>query len=195
MILSNVEILSGLKAGLFTVDDLAGDDPSKPPFNTSAVDLRLANEILVPAKGPVAFDLRVPGIASFLAKNSDCHTITDKQPYTLKPNEFVLAKTIERVDFPMIPGEFCHSARVEGKSSLARCGLIVHFTAPTIHAGFNGTITLEMMNFGPMNFLLFPGMYICQLIIEQVKGIPANAPNQFKGQDTAAGIRAKDKGK
>ncbi|HWY76967.1 MAG TPA: hypothetical protein VN281_15195, partial [Verrucomicrobiae bacterium] len=90
-------------------------------------------------------------------------------------------------------GKSCLSARVEGKSSLARCGVIVHFTAPTIHAGFEGTITLEMINLGPLNFLLYPDIYICQLIIEEVKGIPTETPNQFKGQNHPAGIKSGSK--
>ena len=46
---------------------------------------------------------------------------------------------------------------------------------------------VEMMNLGPMEFLLFPKMYICQLIVEEVSGCPADAPNQFKGQKSPAG--------
>ena len=48
------------------------------------------------------------------------------------------------------------AARVEGKSSLARFGLLVHFTAPTIHAGFEGQIALEIMNLGPISIILTP---------------------------------------
>jgi hypothetical protein len=73
------------------------------------------------------------------------------------------------------------AARVGGRSSFARCGVLVHFTAPSIHAGFVGTITLEIMNLGP-HAMLRPGMKICQLILEQVEGFPADAPSQFHGQ-------------
>lgn len=189
MILSNNQILDGLKKGLFKIDPLDGFDPTKEPFNTSAIDLRLASEIVVPScEDPVTLDLRKQGIAKFWAKNSKRFTITEEQPYTLKANKFVLAKTVEKVAFQWTGGESCYSARVEGRSSVARCGILVHFTAPTIHAGFEGTITLEIINLGPMDFLLYPNMRICQLIIEEVKGIPSNAPNQFKGQSNAAGV-------
>ena len=101
----------------------------------------------------------------------------------------ILAQTFENVNFPLnSEGEVTYSARVEGKSSLARCGILIHFTAPTIHAGFSGPITLEIINLGPFTFLLSPGMYICQLIIEEVKGTPLSAPNQFSGQSTPAGL-------
>jgi len=188
VILSNRKILSGIAAGRFNISPLAGHDPTISPFNTSAVDLRLNNQIQVPKPYPAALDLRQPGIAQFLTKISDTFTITNEQAFTLTPGKFVLAQTIERVDFPLTSDGPCHSGRVEGRSSLARCGILVHFTAPTIHAGYKGPITLEIANLGPLNFLLYPGMFICQLIIEEVEGIPFDAPNQFKGQTTPAGL-------
>jgi dCTP deaminase len=81
------------------------------------------------------------------------------------------------------------AARVEGKSSYARCGLLVHFTAPTIHAGYAGTITLELINFGPIPIALYPGAPICQLIIEQVHGIPFRNDSQFQNQSHPSGKR------
>lgn len=190
MILSNVEIIRCMSAGLFTIGGIAGLDPTKPPFNTSAVDLRLGDEIFVPDQVPTPsqLDLTNPGIAQHLAKIGKSCTITQNQPYSLSPNRLVLAKTMETVDFPLLQqSSACYSARVEGKSSLARCGILVHFTAPTIHAGFRGSITLEIINFGVHSLLLTPGMYVCQLIIEEVKGSPLNAPNQFLGQNNAVG--------
>lgn len=189
MILSNVEIVRGLKEKLFSISPILGLDPTQAPFNTSAIDLRLADEILVPdSESPIQLDLSRSGIAKFWAKHSKQHKISKEQPFSLKPHEFILAKTLETVDFPINGSEICYSARVEGRSSLARCGILVHFTAPTIHAGFQGTITLEIINLGPHDFLLSPEMSVCQLIIEEVKGSPVNSPNQFKGQSSAAGV-------
>ena len=189
MILSNAEILNAIKADRISITPLAGDDPSQPPFNTSAIDLRLGTEIIVPKDdSPVQLDLRKPGIARFLHDNSEKKTISDDQPYSLKNNKLILGQTMEKVAFPIHQDGVCYSARVEGKSSIARCGILVHFTAPTIHAGFEGPITLEIINLGPFEFLLTPNMAICQLIVEEVKGTPVDAPNQFKGQTTPAGI-------
>jgi dCTP deaminase len=191
MILSNVEILKGITEKSFSITKLSGLDPTKSPFNTSAVDLTLSSEIVIPKFDvPIQLDLRKPGIAKLLSQNSKSITITDEQPFMLTNGQLVLGKTNEAVAFPLIGGEYCYSARVEGRSSIARCGVLVHFTAPTIHAGFEGTITLEIINLGPADFLLYPGLKICQLIIEQVKGIPTDAPNQFKGQCKAAGVVA-----
>jgi dCTP deaminase len=192
MILSNVEILKGIRGGCFSISKLSGLDPRQSPFNTSAVDLTLSSEIVIPRFDvPIQLDLRKSGIAKLLSQHSKSITITDEQPFLLKNGELVLGKTNESVSFPLTGGKFCHSARVEGRSSIARCGVLVHFTAPTIHAGFEGTITLEIINLGPADFLLYPGLKICQLIIEQVKGIPTDAPNQFKGQNKAAGLSSK----
>jgi len=189
MVLSNVEIVKALESGVFKINGLLARDPSERPFNASAVDLRLGNEIVIPkCDHPIQLDLRRGGIARFWAQNSEKLKIREDNPFSLTPNRFVLANTLETVEFPIHPeGRQCYSARIEGKSSLARCGILVHFTAPTIHAGYGGPITLEMINLGTVDFLLIPGMAICQLIIEEVKGSPTEAPNQFKGQINAVG--------
>ena len=201
MILGNHALLGALRAGWFAIDatdpPFSQLDPSKPPFNTSALDLHLGTEIAVPSSGtPTSIDFSSGGsIAKLLSANSETKTISTDQPFRLAQNKFVLANTRERVDFrpqkpiqfPDFPTVTSLAARVEGKSSLARCGLLVHFTAPTIHAGFNGTITLEMINLGPWPIVLTPGMPICQLIVEMVLGPVASAPNQFAGQARPAG--------
>ncbi len=189
MVLSNAEIIRCIKEGYFNITPLRHDDPSASPFNTSSIDLHLAREILVPKQdSPVQLDIRKGNIASYLSKNSETHTITENQPFSLKKGQFILARTEERVSFPINDEGPCFSARVEGRSSLARCGILVHFTAPTIHAGFEGTITLEIINFGFSDFILAPGLPICQLIIEEVKGSPVDAPNQFRGQCSPEGV-------
>ena len=97
MILSNVEIVRCLDEGLFSIRPLAGNDPTQSPFNTSAVDLRLGNEILVPNKqqAPIQLDLRKSGIAQFWANHSKSLIITEEQPFSLRPNQLILAKTLE----------------------------------------------------------------------------------------------------
>jgi dCTP deaminase len=195
MILSNVEIVRALKEGLFRIDGLDNSiDPTQSPFNTSAIDLRLGASISIPyPKSPISatLDLSKKGIPKFLQENSKDHLISDEQPFKLSPNKFVLANTFETVEFPLPKdaSSLTYAARVEGKSSLARCGLLVHFTAPTIHAGFTGKITLEMINLGPFDILLSPKMSICQLILEEVKGSPLDAPNQFRGQNQPSGAQ------
>ncbi len=67
--------------------------------------------------------------------------------------------------------------------------MLVHFTAPTVHSGFDGQITLEMINLSPNGIQLVPDVYVCQLIFERVSNEPADARNQFSGQFDPAGRR------
>lgn len=83
------------------------------------------------------------------------------EPFIVQPGEFVLGVTMERVK---ISDNLV--ARVEGRSSLGRLGIIVHSTAGFIDAGFEGTITLEITNINRMPVALYPGMRVCQLAFE-----------------------------
>ena len=118
---------------------------------------------------------------------SESQTIGSGQPFVLRPNRLVLGRTLEKVTLPIVRDGQSLAARVEGKSSYARCGLLVHFTAPTIHAGFSGTITLELINLGPCNISLYPGTPICQLIVEAVYGVPFRNDSQFQDQTRPGG--------
>ena len=194
MILSNVEIQRALDDGRVTIDP--EPSPRTPaleepdcPYQTSAVDLRLGNEVsiykVVPS--PMVIDL-TRGRFRELVGVMEPRTLTGDQPFVLEPNRFILGRTHERVGLPLSEdADRSLAARVEGKSSYARCGLLVHFTAPTIHAGYEGTITLEIMNLGPYSILLNPLMPICQLIIEEVRGTPFRNDSQFQGQHRPVG--------
>jgi dCTP deaminase len=106
--------------------------------------------------------------------------------YEIRNGEFLLCKTSEYVRLPLTV-----AARVEGRSSLGRVGLGVHVTAPTIHAAFSGTITLEVYNHSSIPVILRPGMKIAQLIFERVDGLPSVRQDRtFSGQDTTIGIQS-----
>lgn len=195
MILSNVEIQRALDEGRLVLDPepaprLPTRDGPECPFQTSAVDLRLGDELLILKQSlPVAIDLTAPGkYANFAEAVEEKWTFPVDQPFTLEPGRFVLGKTLERVDLPINNGSPCLAARIEGRSSYARCGLLVHFTAPTIHAGFSGVITLEIMNLGPYRINLYKHKPICQLIIEEVEGSPFRNDSQFQGQVRPGGV-------
>ena len=192
MILSNIEIHQALDDQRLAIDpEPTPRNPSPDnvdcPYQTSAVDLRLADEISYFREGlPLDINLRQGGFARLFGPNSDTQTITEEQPFVLRPNRLVLGRTLERISLPIVDGQ-CLAARVEGKSSYARCGLLVHFTAPTIHSGFSGTITLELINLGPCNISLYPNAPICQLIIETVSGKPFRNDSQFQDQAAPGG--------
>jgi dCTP deaminase len=201
MILSNVAIYEALDAGRIKLDPepsprylQAGQDS---PYDTHSVDVRLGKFLSVPRRGPYTFDLHQPkgqeglDFSRFLASNSDQVQIP-ASGHPLAPNQFVLGQTVERLSLPIdTPAnrvlKRCLAARIEGKSSRARTGLLVHFTAPTIHPGFSGTITLEIINLGPVPFVLREGMAIGQLIFEEVEGLPISKEGQFQGQSRPEG--------
>lgn len=196
MILSNESIQQALDRGWLRISP----EPSprrrsageRCPYQTSSVDLRLGTEVSYFREHlPVAIDLRRGDFNALFGMNSESITLTDAQPFHLAPRKLVLARTLERVELPLPSDDAspCFAARVKGKSSYARCGLLVHFTAPTIHAGFEGTITLELINLGEIPILLAPGMPICQLIIEKVDGVPFRNDSRFQGQARAGGGR------
>jgi dCTP deaminase len=192
MILSNVEIHRALDEGRLILDPEPKPRTAKAgadcPYQTSAVDLHLGNEISFFKEGmPIDVNLGQGGFANLFGPNSSRQTITADQPFVLGPRRLVLAKTQERVGLPIGKEGECLAARVEGKSSYARFGLLVHFTAPTIHSGFDGTITLELCNLGPARISLYPGNPICQLIVETVKGVPFRNDSQFQGQSAPGG--------
>ena len=178
MIYSKQNILTALDEGVLEISPA----PESGMFDTSAVDLRLGSQF-------TTFTKSSPGSGIFVtigesqaeriaAQHGTVKEIEQGGYLELSPGDFVLAWTMESVKFPM------HlAARVEGKSSIARFGLSVHQTAPTIHADFEGEIRLEIANLGPFLCRLKPATRICQLIIEELK-TPAteSIPSQFQGQ-------------
>lgn len=96
--------------------------------------------------------------------------VEDGQPFVLHPGEFVLASTLEVVTL----GQGL-AARLEGKSSLGRLGLLTHSTAGFIDPGFSGHVTLELSNVANLPIKLWPGMKIGQLCVFRLSS-PAEHP-------------------
>jgi dCTP deaminase len=183
VILTDREIQLALEKDHITIEP-------KPPiefYTSTSVDLSLnpvittfRQELASGAGVEVVFD---PGHKNFkaeatLARVSEQQRIAP-EGYLLQPRTLVLGWTAERVKLPI------HSklaARVEGKSSLARLGLCVHLTAPTIHSGFDNPIRLELVNQGHVPIRLRPGMRICQLVFELTLGTPQKG---FEPQQSA----------
>jgi dCTP deaminase len=185
MVLTDREIQSAIANGQIKVEPT----PTDPAvYSSTSLDLTLSKSIRVwkkpkdmPGVDPVVVSPGVRGYkySEFASEYSDLTEIGN-DGYVLHPGSFLLGRTAESIEL------FPHSriaARVEGKSSLARLGIGVHITAPTIHAGFKGTIELEMFNHGVLRVRLIPRMLVCQLIFEQTLGTPEKGyRGQFFGQ-------------
>jgi dCTP deaminase len=96
--------------------------------------------------------------------------VDDDSPFVLHPGEFVLGSTLERVT---LPDDLV--ARLEGKSSLGRLGLLIHSTAGFIDPGWDGHVTLELANVANLPITVYPGMKIGQLSFVQLTE-PAEHP-------------------
>ena len=96
--------------------------------------------------------------------------VAEGEPFVLHPGEFVLGSTYEAVT---LPDDI--AARVEGKSSLGRLGLLTHATAGFVDPGFSGHVTLELSNVATLPIKLWPGMKIGQLCFFQLSS-PAENP-------------------
>ncbi|HTE19885.1 MAG TPA: dCTP deaminase [Armatimonadota bacterium] len=185
MVLTDREIQVAIRERQIRVDPEPGPDR----YSSTSLDLTLARPIRIwdtsiqPGADPWALRPGTPGYDhnALVEKFSTRLELTD-EGYLMKPRDFILAWTVERVELPP-PARL--AARVEGKSSFARCAIAVHITAPTIHSGFKGQIQLEICNIGPLHVRLIPGVPICQLIFEQTLGTPDKGySGQFSGQGT-----------
>lgn len=169
MPLSDVEIWAEIGAGRLVIDPT----PDADRVVGSSIDLLLHDDIVgLPDESEVrgiSIDPSEPDIEimSVLSRFGKARKITNDAPFKLEPRMMVIGKTLEEIKIPL------HlAARIEGKSSLARLGLAVHITAPTVQSGFEGRLFLEMYNAGPFTLELKPFMKIAQLIIEHL-GLPA----------------------
>lgn len=186
MILTDREIQIALENGSILVDPSPTDDQ----YSSTSLDLTLDSRLTTfkrPRPGvSMCIDPALTGYnhEDVLADLGETFEIHADNGYEFQPQEMLLAWTMEYVELPFNSRV---AARVEGKSSLARLGIGIHLTAPTIHAGFKGQIRLEMVNHNVLPVKLRRGMKVCQLIFEQTVGTPVQGyKGRFAGQ-TAAG--------
>jgi dCTP deaminase len=152
----------------------------------ASVDLRLGDSFRVFHNHRVtAIDLRNPP-----TNLTEEVVVAPEEPFAIHPGEFVLGRTLERV---RIPPDVV--ARIEGKSSLGRLGLIVHATAGFVDPGFEGTLTLEITNLTRVPIKLYAGLLIAQLSFMALDA-PAERPygsealgSHYQGQVAATESR------
>ena len=120
----------------------------------SSVDLHLDRRFRVFRNNRYAFiDVRSPQ-----PDLTELLTIEDDEPFILHPGEFVLGQTLEWTE---LPNDLV--ARLEGKSSLGRLGLLIHSTAGYVDPGWKGNLTLELSNVANLPIALYYGMKIGQI--------------------------------
>ncbi len=165
MVLTDREIEIALSQGDIIIRPLPN---MKEALSSTSIDLTLSSRFSEWKDKP-GIPIR-PGTPGYKHSNTDdLRNTFDADSYTLKSKSFVLAWTKEYVHLPL---KSRIAARVEGKSTVARLGVSVHVTAPTIHSDFKGNIQLEMFNYGGLDVILDKDMRICQLIFEYTSGTP-----------------------
>ena len=198
MLLSNTAIFNALDDGRLVIlpepiPRYRHMDGFKSPYDSTAVNLSLGNILRIPKNEmSIVFDVPSGKISDTLQVVYEEKKLANDEYYNLQPGSFILSNTLESIKLPKNRKKEWSSkpllaGRIEGKSSLARVGLLVHFTAPTIHCGFEGQITLEIICLGKYPVMLKPGMQICQLLVEEVSGDPSNYISQFQSQTDPAG--------
>ena len=150
MVLSDRSIRESLDSGHIVVDPL-GEGCIQP----ASVDIRIDRHIRV-FLAPEEYS--VVDVRTNLDGITKPDEIPDPAPYVLEPGEFILANTIENVE---LPDDVV--ARLEGKSSLGRLGLMVHATAGYVDPGFKGQLTLEISNVARARISIFYRMKIGQI--------------------------------
>ena len=167
MILSDRTLREQLAAGRIVIEPL--DESLIQP---SSIDVRISNLFRVFRNHTSAvIDVKrdQTALTELIEMPVDEHGVGD-EAFMLHPGEFVLGSTLERV---AVPDDLV--GRVEGKSSLGRLGLLIHSTAGSVDAGFDGQLTLELSNLANLPITLYPQMKIGQISFQQMT-TPADVP-------------------
>ena len=154
MILSDRDIRAEIAAGRIVIDPYIPE-----AVQPSSVDLHLDRRFRVFRNSRYPYiDVRTeqPELTELVEIGGD-------EPFILHPGEFVLGSTFERVE---LPNDLV--ARLEGKSSLGRLGLLIHSTAGYVDPGWEGNLTLELSNVANLPITLYDGMKIGQISFQRL---------------------------
>jgi len=154
VILSDRDIRAEIAAGRIVIDPYVPD-----AVQPSSVDLHLDRRFRVFRNSRYPYiDVRTdqPELTELVE-------IAGDEPFILHPGEFVLGSTFERVE---LPNDLV--ARLEGKSSLGRLGLLIHSTAGYVDPGWEGNLTLELSNVANLPITLYDGMKIGQISFQRL---------------------------
>jgi dCTP deaminase len=174
VILSDRDIRAELEAGRIVIDPYLPD-----AVQPSSVDLHLGNRFRVFRNNRTA----VIDPRQEQPELTELVEIAGDEPFILHPGEFVLGATFERV---ALPDDLV--ARLEGKSSLGRLGLLIHSTAGYVDPGWEGTLTLELSNVANLPIKLYDGMKIGQISFQRLSSAvevgygDARIGSKYRGQ-------------
>lgn len=176
MVLSDGEIQEAMADGDLHI---ALPDGYEPLVMAASLDMRLAPEIQVIrphliSQSEIIDPTTIPDVPAKIAQHAEARRLFSDQPFVMNRGDFVIGKTAEEVTLSNALAGW-----IEGKSSLARFGVIVHLTAPKIDPGYSNKITLEIMNLSHFRIYLSPMMEIAALSIERL-GRPA--VEQYQGR-------------
>jgi len=161
VVLSDRTIRQEIESGRIVIDPFEASN-----VQPSSVDVRVDRQFRVFHNARYPFiDVRQP-----MDDLTELVEISDDEPFILHPGEFVLGQTLERVT---LPDDLV--ARLEGKSSLGRLGLLIHSTAGFVDSGFSGNLTLELSNVANLPITIYHGMPIGQISFMRMDG-PVERP-------------------
>ena len=176
MFLSDKDIIQYINKGKIKISP---EPDLKTQLGSCSIDFRLSNTFRVFEHSKYPYiDLRAEIDTNDLMRRVD---VPDGDAFTMQPGEFVLAATQETLE---LADDVL--ARLEGRSSLGRLGIIVHSTAGLFDPGWIGIPTLELGNLGRMPVKLYPGMRICAFTFAQLSS-SAHVPYQLKPANKYAG--------
>ena len=174
VVLSDRTIRSEIDAGRIVVEPF---DPTL--VQPSSVDVRVDRRFRVFRNSRYPYiDVRQP-----MEGLTEPVEVENGEPFILHPGEFVLGQTLEKVT---LPNDLV--ARLEGKSSLGRLGLLIHSTAGFVDSGFSGNLTLELSNVANLPITIYEGMPIGQISFMRMDGPVENpygsgeAGSKYQGQ-------------
>jgi dCTP deaminase len=185
VVLSDRDIRAEIEAGRIVIDPFIPE-----AVQPSSIDLHLDRRFRVFRNSRYPFiDVRVdqPDMTELVE-------IAGDEPFILHPGEFVLGSTLERVQ---LPNDLV--ARLEGKSSLGRLGLLIHSTAGYVDPGWEGNLTLELSNVANLPITLYDGMKIGQISFQRLSSPAevgygeASIGSKYRGQrDPTASLYHRD---
>jgi dCTP deaminase len=187
--LSDTDILAAISAGRIKISPEPGDTA----INGASVDLRLGPKFRVFSMHAEShIDLGAPRTEVLRAIErtmSDEIELPEGGVFYLHPGELALGATLEHVE---LADDIC--GMINGRSSLARLGLMVHSTAHFVDPGWRGQLVLEFYNCGRLPLGLRPGMAVCAIAFEPlsspaVRSYGARADAKYVGQSGATGSR------